>query len=77
MIRRRAGFPPLLPTLVWTWFWKLALLSPLAVTDVAAAAERLEFAAKAEDFTALFTHLDALEEALQQYVAVVDTLEGL
>ena len=49
----------------------------LSITDVAAAAERLEHAAKGEDFSALFTHLDALEEALQQYVAVVATLEGL
>ena len=49
----------------------------LAITDVAAAAERLEFAAKTEDFSALFTHLDALEEALQHLVSVVDTLEGL
>lgn len=49
----------------------------LAITDVAAAAERLESAARAEDFTALVTHLDALEDALQQYVSVVSTLEGL
>ena len=51
--------------------------SNLSVTGVAAAAERLESAAKAEDFTALVTHLDAMEEALQHYVAVVATLEGL
>ena len=49
----------------------------LAITDVTAAAERLESAAKAEDFPALITHLDALEQALQQYVSVVGTLEGL
>ena len=49
----------------------------LAITDVTAAAERLESAAKAEDFPALVTHLDALEQALQQYVSVVGTLEGL
>ena len=49
----------------------------LAATDVAAAAEHLELAAKADDFSSLFTHLDGLEEALQQFVAVVGTLEGL
>ena len=42
-----------------------------------AAAEHLELAAKGEDFSALFVHLDALEKALQQYIAVVATLEGL
>ena len=49
----------------------------LSITDVAAAAERLETAAKGDDFSSLFTHLDSLEEALQQFVAVVGTLEGL
>ena len=49
----------------------------LSITDVAAAAEHLELAAKGEDFSALFVHLDALEKALQQYIAVVATLEGL
>lgn len=49
----------------------------LAITDVAEAAGRLESAAKAEDFPALFIHLEALEESLQQYVSVVDSLEGL
>lgn len=49
----------------------------LAILDVAAAAEHLELAAKAENFAELFTHLDALEKALDQYVSVVNTLEGL
>ena len=49
----------------------------ISTSRPAAAAERLEFAAKTEDFSALFTHLDALEEALQHLVSVVDTLEGL
>ena len=37
----------------------------------------LETAAKGGDFSSLFMHLDSLEEALQQFVAVVGTLEGL
>ena len=49
----------------------------LAATEVASVAERLENAAKADDFTALVTHLDALETVLQQYVSVVGTLEGI
>lgn len=49
----------------------------LSITDVAAAAEQLEFAAKAEDFSSLFTRLDALDEALQSFAAVVSTLEDV
>lgn len=49
----------------------------LSITNVAAAAEQLELAAKAEDFSSLFSRLDALDQALQDFVAVVGTLEGL
>lgn len=49
----------------------------LSVLKVQQAAEQLELAAKAEDFSSLMVHLDALEAALDDFVAVVDTLEGL
>jgi HPt (histidine-containing phosphotransfer) domain-containing protein len=49
----------------------------LSITDVAAAAERLEAAAKAEDIAACEAQRAALEEVLQIYVEVVATLEGL
>ena len=49
----------------------------LSITDVAAAAEKLETAAKAGDFSTLMVHLDALETALESFVAVVATLEDL
>lgn len=49
----------------------------LSITDVAAAAELLEADAKAEDVAAMLGHLDDLEKALDDFVAVVATLEGL
>ena len=49
----------------------------LAITDVTAAAESLEAAAKADDLTAIAARLGAMEEALQNYVSVVGTLENL
>ena len=51
--------------------------SNLSIVDVAAASEQLEQAAKAEDFAAVATHLAALEKALQEYRAVVETLADL
>lgn len=49
----------------------------LSITDVAASAEQLEMAAKAEDFSTLFIHLDALESALDSFCEVVATLEDV
>ena len=49
----------------------------LSITDVAAAAEKLEHAAKAGDFSMLVLHLETLESALDAFVGVVNTLEGL
>ena len=49
----------------------------LSITEVAAAAEKLEHAAKAGDFSLLGTHLGTLESALDAFVGVVNTLEGL
>lgn len=49
----------------------------LSILGVQAAAESLEQAAKAEDFPALIGRLDQLEKALDEYVAVINTLEGL
>ncbi len=46
----------------------------LAITDVARAAEQLELAAKAEDFSTLFVHVDALEQAMRR---LAEALEGL
>ena len=51
--------------------------SNLSLVDVAAAAERLEAAAKAEDFGVLPERVDALADALDAFTAVVATLEGL
>ena len=53
-----------------------ATSSNLSLTEVAAAAERLEAAAKAEDFASLPERRTALETALDAFVAVVATLEG-
>ena len=47
----------------------------LSLTDVAAAAEHMEMAAKANDFSLLPKYFDSLGQALDQFVAVVDTLE--
>lgn len=47
----------------------------LSITEVAAAAEKLEHAAKAGDFSMLLAHLDTLESALESFVGVVNTLE--
>lgn len=49
----------------------------LSITDVAAAAEKLELAAKAGDFSMLLTHLDAMEAALDAFVGVVNGLEDI
>jgi HPt (histidine-containing phosphotransfer) domain-containing protein len=49
--------------------------SNLSLTDVAAAAESLEQAAKVGDFGMLLVHLDTLEAALESFVEVVNTLE--
>ena len=49
----------------------------LSITEVAAAAEKLEQAAKAGDFNMVAAHLEALESALDAFVGVVATLEGL
>ena len=49
----------------------------LSATDVAAAAEKLEQAARAGDFSMLLIHLDALESALDAFVNVVNSLEDL
>jgi HPt (histidine-containing phosphotransfer) domain-containing protein len=49
----------------------------LSLTEITAAAEHLEAAAKAGDIAAIVAHIPALEDALQRYVAVVETLEGL
>jgi HPt (histidine-containing phosphotransfer) domain-containing protein len=49
----------------------------LSITEVAAAAEKLEQAAKAGDFSMLVVHLEGLESALDAFVGVVNTLEGL
>lgn len=51
--------------------------SNLSIMDVAAAAEHLEHAAKEEDFSVIPGHLEALETALEAYVAVVESLSGL
>lgn len=51
--------------------------SNLSITDVASAAQDLEMAAKADDFSSLFVHLDALENALDSFVAVVATIEDV
>ncbi len=48
----------------------------LSIVDVAKAAEELETAAKAEDFSVLFTHLDALENALQRFSEAVSVLQN-
>lgn len=48
----------------------------LSIINLQAAAEQLEMAAKAEDFGALVIHLDGLEQALNEFVAAVSTLEG-
>ncbi len=48
----------------------------LAITPVAKAAEQLELAAKSGDFSSLFTHLDALEQALQNFRETVSGLEA-
>lgn len=49
----------------------------LSITDVASAAEKLEYAARAGDFSMLLIHLDSLESALDAFVEVVNTLEDL
>ena len=49
----------------------------LSIIDVQKAAEDLEMAAKAEDFAAIGSSLDALEKALDAYVQVISGLEGL
>jgi HPt (histidine-containing phosphotransfer) domain-containing protein len=49
----------------------------LSITGVAAAAEKIEQAAKAGDFSMLMTHLDALESALDAFVGVVNPVEDL
>lgn len=49
----------------------------LSITDVAAAAEQLESSAKADDMAGVVVNMDALEKALDDYVGVVATLEGL
>lgn len=49
----------------------------LSATAVASAAEKLEHAAKTEDFSTLLVALDALEAALDAFVDTVNTLEGL
>lgn len=51
--------------------------SNLSIVDVAAASERLEAAAKAEDFAAVAEHLGALEKALAEFSAVVASLADL
>jgi HPt (histidine-containing phosphotransfer) domain-containing protein len=51
--------------------------SNLSITEVTAVAEKLEQAAKVGDFSMLGTHLGALESALDAFVGVVSTLEGL
>ncbi|MDR1686738.1 MAG: Hpt domain-containing protein [Desulfovibrio sp.] len=47
----------------------------LSITDVYAAAQQLEQAAKEEDMTGSVMHLGALESALDAYVAVVADIE--
>jgi len=49
----------------------------LSITEVVAAAEKLEHAARAGDLSMLATHLGSLETALDAFVGVVNTLEGL
>jgi len=49
----------------------------LSLTEVVAAAEKLEHAAKAGDFSMVAIHLESLESALDAFVGVVNTLEGL
>lgn len=49
----------------------------LSLTDVAAASEKLEHAARAGDLGMLPGHLESLESALDAFVAVVNSLEGL
>lgn len=51
--------------------------SNLSIMEVAAAAEQLEQAAKAEDFSAIASHLGTLENALTDFCAVVESLSGL
>lgn len=47
----------------------------LSITEVANAATQLELAAKNEDFSSMFGHLDNLEKMLQEFVAVIEGLE--
>lgn len=49
----------------------------LSLTEVTAASEQLELAAKAEDMAGAATFLKELEVALDAYVAVVNSLEAL
>ena len=49
----------------------------LSIVDVAAAAERVESAAREADFAAMPAYIAALETALDVYVSVVESLEGL
>jgi HPt (histidine-containing phosphotransfer) domain-containing protein len=49
----------------------------LSISVVAAAAESLEAAAKAEDFGSMAKCLVSLETALDDYVGIINTLEGL
>lgn len=51
--------------------------SNLSILDVAAAAEQLELAGKADDFSSMGGHLDALEKAFTAYGEVVESLAGL
>lgn len=51
--------------------------SNLSILDVASASEKLEMAAKAEDFAALGIHLDELEQAFTAYGEVVNSLADL
>lgn len=49
----------------------------LSITDVAHAAEQLESSAKADDMGGVVANMDALEKALDAFVQVVATLDGL
>lgn len=49
----------------------------LSITKVAEVAERLEAAAKAEDFAAIAANIEVLDKTFAEYTATVDSLAGL